>query len=458
MTLVLDGPSGAAEVETPRPPQSGRAPLGLLGLWLATLLLVPDRFTLPKGANVAVRPHHAVLAVLFVVVVRRAAGRRPVRFGPASVVLVLPVVAGASLLYNLGDLDAARTAAGVRAFGEVVTLASIVLLTAAVAPDRRQRRQLLGGVVVLLLVGAGFGYWEASSGQRALDGLPDIVPILGVETFSATGAKATADPFAPARSSFQRRAGRNRVAGITRHAIEFSVVMAFGVALAAALAAGASSFGGRALGAAAALTMAAALPLALARTGVVGLAAAAGVVVMVARRRMRTALLLATLAVLLGVVVHVLQPGATDALAGVVAGSRSDSSVEARTADYGEIDRAVGSSPVLGLGVGQWESYRTPFGRQLLFDNQYLLTAEETGLAGLLALVVVFVTAIAVARRWCRRAVGERPLAVGVLAAIVAFVVVSATFDSLYFSQAASLFMFLFGLSCVGVTEDEVAR
>jgi hypothetical protein len=456
MTLVLDGAPVAAEVETQQPGLPSRLPLGLLGLWLTTLVLVPDRFTLPKGANVAVRPHHAVLGVLLVVLVREAARGRTVHFGPASVVLVLPLAAGVSLLHNLGDLDAARTAAGLRAFGEVATLAAIVLLTAAVAPDRRQRRQLIGGVVALLLVGSGFGYWEASTGQRALDGLPDLVPLLGVETFSATGAKATADPFAPPRSSFQRRAGRNRVAGTTRHAIEFSVVMAFGVALAAALAASTSSLGGRALGGAAALTMAAALPLALARSGVLALVVAAAVVVLVARRRIRTALVLAAVALLLGAVVNVLQPAATDALVGVVAESRSDSSVEARTADYGEIDRAVGTSPWLGLGVGQWESYRTPFGRQLLFDNQYLLTAEETGLIGLLALVVVFAAAVTVAGRWCRRAVSERPLAVGVLAALVAFVVVSATFDSLYFSQVASLFMLLFGLACVAVTEDAV--
>lgn len=433
-----------------------RAPVGLLGAWLTLLLLVPDRYTLPEGANIAVRPHHAVLAVLLLVVARRFVRGEGVRVGRAAVVLALPAAAGASLLSNLPGLGTAETAAGVRAFGEVCSLALVVLLTATIGPNARQRRALVTLVVGLLVVGSFLGFREAATGRRALDGLDRTVPVLGVETFSATGARATANPFATQPAGFQWRSGRIRVAGPSRHAIEFSVVMAFAVALAAGLAVG-SRGARRGLAVAAAASAAAALPLALARSGVVGLAAAAAAAVLVARDRVRTGLLAVAAAGLLVVVVVVAQPAATEALVSVFTQSRDDPSVAARTADYAEIDRAVGTRPWLGLGIGQWESYRTPFGAQLLFDNQYLLSAEETGLLGALALVAVFVAAVSTGLRWCRRAGPERPLAVGVLATLVAFVVVSATFDALYFSQAASLFMFAFGLSCAAVAEEPLA-
>jgi O-antigen ligase len=141
------------------------------------------------------------------------------------------------------------------------------------------------------------------------------------------------------------------------------------------------------------------------------------------------------------------QPRAAEALRLVFVRSSDDSSVEARTADYREVDRAVGGDVWAGHGIGQWETYRTPFGRQLLFDNQYLLTAEETGVLGLVAFAALLATAFRTALRWVRTASGERTIAVAVLACLGSFAVMSATFDALYFSQAASLFMFLFGIA-----------
>ncbi|MCU1379345.1 MAG: hypothetical protein JWN29_2328 [Acidimicrobiales bacterium] len=452
MTLALHRPVATATSRAVAALDDGRLPVRLLGLWLALLLLIPDRFTLPKGANVAVRPHHAVLAVLLVVLFRRFAQGEPVRFGRSVVVLALPAVAALSLLRNLGNLGAAETAAGMRAFGEVTTLALVVLLTVATAPNRRQRRSLVGLVVALLLVGSFLGFWEAATGTQALDGLDRAIPVLGVETFSATGARA-ANPFVGGNVPFQQRLGMNRVAGASRHAIEFSVVMCFGVILAVALAVGANRLGRRAAFLAAAASMAVALPLALARTGVVGAVVASVVAIAVARRKLRTAALIGIAAGVLIAGALSFQPKATDGLVHMFVTSREDTSVQARTSDYREIDRAVGTDPWIGRGIGQWETYRTPFDRQLLFDNQYLLSAEETGLFGVLALVAIFITAISAAVRWTRVAGPERPLAVAVLGAVVAFVVVSAMFDSLYFSQAASLFMFFFGLSCVAVLE-----
>lgn len=461
MTLALDPPRATAQ--SLRRMQAAvddrRLPVRLLGVWLALLLLVPDRFTLPQGANVAVRPHHAVLGLLLVVVARRFSQGEAMRFGPAVVALLLPAVSAVSVVQNLGRLAPDETAAGMRALGEIAMLALVVLLTVAVAPDRRHRRQLVVVVVVALTIAAGLGIWEAATGQRALDGLDDVVPILGVETFSATGARA-AEPFVDADLPFQDRLGMNRITGASRHAIEFSVVMCTGMVLALALSARTWHAGRRLLLRAAAGAMAIALPLALARSGAVAVAVVGVVVVAVAGRgrRLRAALATGGAGLVLLAAAMVFQPQATNGLVEVFLSSREDSSVAARTSDYGEIDRAVGTAPWLGRGIGQWESYRTPFDRQLLFDNQYLLSAEETGVIGVLAFGAVLAVAIAVAGRWVRCGGPERALAVGTLGLVVAFAVVSATFDALYFSQAASLFMFLFGLACTADLEARETR
>jgi O-antigen ligase len=86
----------------------------------------------------------------------------------------------------------------------------------------------------------------------------------------------------------------------------------------------------------------------------------------------------------------------------------------------------------------------------LILDNQYLGTLIETGVIGLLALILVFVVPLLCARGVRRRSARPetRDLAQSLAAAVMVGMLSFATFDGLSFPMATNLLFLLLG--CCG--------
>lgn len=190
------------------------------------------------------------------------------------------------------------------------------------------------------------------------------------------------------------------------------------------------------------LLMAGALPLTVSRTSIIGILLV--VLVMVPRwkpARRWTAIGVMTASV---AVFKVLIPGLIGTITGLFASflSNSDSSTQARTVKYSAIVPYLKEHPLFGRGFGTF----TP---DLYFftDNQYMLTAAEMGVLGLVALFTLFITGIhhGGGIRRLARTEPDRELGQAFFASSLVALVISATFDSLSFPMFAGMFFLLLG-------------
>jgi O-antigen ligase len=145
------------------------------------------------------------------------------------------------------------------------------------------------------------------------------------------------------------------------------------------------------------------------------------------------------------VAVWVTKPSLAQTFRSLFLGISSDSSTASRTSAFSSAGQFIAQHPWLGHGFG------TFFPQTFFFtDDQYLLTLIETGVIGLLALVVLFVTALSTARRARRLAVDPeiRDLAQCLAASVAAGAVAFATLDAFSFPVVSGLTFLLIG--CVG--------
>ena len=122
----------------------------------------------------------------------------------------------------------------------------------------------------------------------------------------------------------------------------------------------------------------------------------------------------------------------------------SDASVAARVDDYPLVERLVRQAPLFGRGGGTY----IPVDPLEILDNQYLTTAIELGLVGLLA-VVVFYVLPAVTALVARRRTPDpdlRALCAALAGAVLAAGLASVTFDALAFPMFASVYALIVGL------------
>jgi O-antigen ligase len=230
---------------------------------------------------------------------------------------------------------------------------------------------------------------------------------------------------------FRERGGDGlfRVAGTAGHYIEFSVLMVMGLVVAIHLARFAAKRRDRQIYGALAMLQAAVIPISLSRTGVLALAAA--VLLFVLIWPLRTTFNVLVIGCFLAAVIQVARPGLLATLKSLVMAGESDPSVQARVEDYAYVTPFIKERPWLGRGVGTFlpELYQ-------LLDNQWLTTLVQTGIVGVAGLVVFFMSGVVVAGRVRRFARSERDrdlaavLAVGIAVAAVS----SFTFDSMYFT------------------------
>jgi hypothetical protein len=136
--------------------------------------------------------------------------------------------------------------------------------------------------------------------------------------------------------------------------------------------------------------------------------------------------------------------GLIGTLASFFSGASTDPSIQYRTHDYPLAEEVWRSAPWLGHGPGTW----IPADPLNIFDNQYLNTAVELGLVGMVALLVFLLVPAMVAltaRRWSTSP-DLRLLCAALASAALVAPVCSFTFDSLSFPMFVNVYALVIGL------------
>jgi O-antigen ligase len=237
------------------------------------------------------------------------------------------------------------------------------------------------------------------------------------------------------------RDGINRVSGTAIYPIELGVVAGMLLPLAVYLAVYDVERSARRRWATVGL-IALAIPTSVSRSAIisVGLALAVLVVLMPVRQR-----LVALFTVPLGLVaVFMSAPGVIGTLTSFFTAGTSDPSVATRVTDYPLVEAFVQKAPFFGRGGG---TYIADNAIDIL-DNQFLKTAIELGLVGVVALTIFFVVPVIVALSARRRSSDPelRLLCAALAGAALAGTACSFTFDSLSFPMFANVEALVVGL------------
>ena len=238
------------------------------------------------------------------------------------------------------------------------------------------------------------------------------------------------------------REGFNRASGTAIHAIELGVVagMLLPLAIYLAMSDSASSLWKRWTPVA---LIALGIPASVSRSGILAATVALAVLIVLMPTPQRV---VALCGAALGVVsTFMLAPGLIGTMASFIGAGASDPSVASRVNDYPLVERLVGDAP--WLGQGGW-TYM-PDNLIDVLDNQYLTTAIELGLVGVMALTAFFVVPVAVALVARRRTRDPelRLLCAALAAAALAAGVCSLTFDSLSFPMFVGVYALVIGLT-----------
>jgi O-antigen ligase len=139
------------------------------------------------------------------------------------------------------------------------------------------------------------------------------------------------------------------------------------------------------------------------------------------------------------------------------ASGNNDNSTQARTKDYAGVAPYIKSRPWFGRGPATFipSLYRYT-------DNYYLLALVEIGVAGVAAVLIIYLTGIRAGRLGRRLSVdpAQRDLGQSFAAAFAVMLVISATFDTLSFPMLSGLFFLLLGCSgaYLGIARAEAAE
>jgi len=149
--------------------------------------------------------------------------------------------------------------------------------------------------------------------------------------------------------------------------------------------------------------------------------------------------------VALGTFIFVTVPGMVGTISGLFGGvAAGDSSVASRVDSYGVAADFFSRAPILGRGFG------TFLPRYRIFDNQYLLGLVETGVLGLIAMVLLWMVPVVGIARVIRRSdpgSPQRLMGAGLLASCVVGGVGLAFFDGFGFPMMPGIWFVLLGLA-----------
>jgi O-antigen ligase len=320
-------------------------------------------------------------------------------------------------------------AAADRLLMQLTVITGVALVAAeflgSVADVRRVLRVLCWGGAFCGVV-AALQYWVSLDISTSLRELPG---------FSVNGT----DP------GIITRGALNRVSGTAVYPIELGVVA--GMLLPLAIYLGFHDTGRSAVRRwTPAALIALGVPASVSRSAILAFVVALAVLIVLMPVRQR---LIAFLAMPLTLVaVFMTAPGLIGTLATFFGAGTSDASVQSRLSDYPMVERFLADAP--WFGRGGW-TYIAPNAFDVL-DNQYLKTAVELGLVGVLALAVFFIVPALAALSARRRSADPelRFLCAALTGAALAAAVCSLTFDSLSYPMFIGVYALIIGLIGAG--------
>jgi hypothetical protein len=411
--------------------------VGLLVLFAGLLFLVPGRYTVPFGAGVGLRPYQIVVLVAAVVLSRRFVRGTRMSLGlPAWTAGLLVLTAVVSIVANQ-DLDNETFLDSFRLTATTIFHVLIAVAVGVLATTPRRRRVIVGAVVTMVAVASLFAIHEAATSEPIR--LEPTPPGLVEE-------KTLADQDYDGAPTIIRN-GVPRPAGLSTNPLELSAVMALALPFAAYLLFSSRRWIGRVWFLACTVIIAVTVVLSISRTGFLAVGAMLLVALVANVRRPMRVVLGLTAVIALGATVATLVPASVDAtMRQFEKDGTEDPSLATRLQDYEELDDLLGPSPWFGRGPNALESYVARDGNGIILDNQYLLQIAETGVIGLVGLLMLLMSAGAAAVGRIRGPTTERGLWVAAAGAVVGFAIMCATFDALRFAQATALLMVVVGL------------
>lgn len=412
----------ATEVRaTPLKRTGGRLPLWPVGLLLAVQWLVPAKTALAGFSGV---------------------------FTPGTVVALLLIVPCVWQLAVSTEWMRAPVPWALLAFLSLA-LASYIAAAYRQATVAELHGADRGLVLAFAWVGAGLYVGLALDSLDRLNLLIKLVVVLtalvaGVAVLQVAGIDLTNFPLPPglvrvatSAPAVATREGLARVSGTTAHPIELGILLSSVIPLAFAHREWKRWYWLCATGA-----IAVAIPFALSRSGLLGLVVALLCAAYFSSWRER----LIGLAGTIGLVacLYALVPKYVSGSVGLFYNLSQDPSVTGRTKDYSAIVPFLQARPLLGLGL------RSFIPQQYFFlDNQYLMTALDMGLLGLLCLISLL--GLTAARFWlgAKRAAepeGRRMFA-ALLAAMGSIILGLGSFDGFSFPTFTFLLFVIVGVS-----------
>jgi O-antigen ligase len=186
-----------------------------------------------------------------------------------------------------------------------------------------------------------------------------------------------------------------------------------------------------------------AIPVSISRSAIISIGVALAVLVVLMPPRQRLVALCVAPVALAGVFMSA--PGVIGTLTTLFRMGTSDGSVMSRVTDYPAVELLVLHAPWFGRGGGTYIPDNT---NALFLDNQYLLTAIELGLVGVVVLAALFLVPVIsalVARRHSRDP-ELRLLCAALAGAAMPAGVCSLTFDALSFPMFSNVYALVIGL------------
>lgn len=423
---AVDGAGMKDETPTPRTSTVVR----LLQTVALALFFIPSNFVLAPVGATGYAASLAALACFAIWLVSSVWGlhgatrmRNPVRF----IIAGLWVSALLSYVVRISPgTDLLRLAASDRWLVQLVAITGVAL----VASEGLKSVRDIEAVVSAICWGASF-----SGGLAAIQFWlhVDIAPLLG----ALPGFKENV-----ATAAFSPRFGMYRVAGTALGPIDFGVSMGMVLPMAVWRATQMVDAPGWRRWTPVALSLLGVV-LSVSRSSLLAVVVSMLVLVPMLPERERLAALVATPAAV--VAIFAIVPGFFATMHAYVFGASSDPSVITRTDDYGFAMALIHDSPWVGHGAG-WYVFEDAL---KILDNQYLSTAIELGMLGVVTLLGFLGGTALVALRARSRSVDPAVRVLGAAIAAAAFsgMVCSTAFDSMAFPVFACLQALTCGLS-----------
>lgn len=351
-------------------------------------------------------------------------------FGPQPMRVVVLGFLGAVLVAyiaaNLRVLPGVESRGADRALLSLIAVSGVALLVMDGLQSQRQLDRVLQIVVALASVGAAIGLAQFFVQF-------DLVRIVG----AIPGLSANRD-----LALVKSRVAITRVAGTAMHPIEFGVVCAMVLPLAVHFARRTPARVGPWIPVA---LLGLAIPTSVSRSGILALIIA--MIVYAAVWSWNARLMGLVVAAIALAPARFVAPGLLGTLGNLFLRAGSDASVQARTEDYATTSATIMGHLWFGRGFGTYLPPSAP-----ILDNQFLGQFVETGLVGLIALLVLGCVAFGTARGARRRNPDPvaKDQAQALAAAVVAGFVTFATYDFFGFALGTGLFFLLLG--CIGAS------